>query len=75
MVKGFERSFEIEIHSSEANKDKGFSVLRDSKSGVVCLENEKYIIPKSAIDLLKKSDILYKVLKVNGVEHVQESSD
>lgn len=67
---GIEKLFEIKINSSSQNKDLGFAVLRRSNLPILCLEEEKYVIPESAIKLLKDGGVRYTILKVNGVEYI-----
>lgn len=58
-----EQLFEIRINSSELNKDKGFDILMNSGLSIICLEDEKYVVPFSAIELLKKERVEYENIK------------
>ncbi|MFH1065079.1 MAG: hypothetical protein V1734_01065 [Nanoarchaeota archaeon] len=73
--KGIEKIFEIKINSSEANQDKGYSILRHSRLSIICLEDERYILPESALKSLKKSGVKYDILSVNGVPYAAKSKN
>lgn len=60
------RLFEIQVNSSELNKDLGFEVLEGSGLSVMCLEDERYVITEEAIKLLRDRGVMYKVLTING---------
>ena len=46
----FEQLIEIRINSTPSNMDKGFRTLMNSGLSVICLEDEKYVVPESALD-------------------------
>ena len=58
--------YEVILNSTEENKDLGFEVLSESGLSVLCLENERYIIPEKGIEMLKKRGVDYDILTVNG---------
>jgi len=68
------RLFEIQINSTETNKDIGFEVLEGSGLSIMCLEDEKYVVPENAIKLLKDKDVMFDILTING-EVIKDASE
>ncbi len=54
--------FRIKINTSEENKDSGFYALMTSGTSIVCLEDEKYIVNKRAIEILNEKKIIYELV-------------
>jgi len=71
---GVEKIFKIRINSSEINKDNAFEILMKSKLSILCLEDENYIIPAQAIELLNEKGVSYEFLKLNGVNYAPENT-
>ena len=59
----FEQLIEIRINSTSSNMDKGFRTLMNSGLSVICLEDEKYVVPESALEGLKKEGVLYELVR------------
>ncbi len=55
-----EQLFEIRINSTEENKDLGFEVIMGSGSSVVCLEDEKYVVPANVLVKLGIKGVKYE---------------
>lgn len=51
----------IRVNSSEENKDNAFRVLMNSGLSIVCLEDEKYIVPEEGLVLLKEEKVIYEI--------------
>ncbi|HIH15759.1 MAG: hypothetical protein QT08_C0019G0026 [archaeon GW2011_AR17] len=52
--------YRIRVNSSEENKDNAFRILMNSGLSIICLEDEKYLVPKDGMALLRKENVIYE---------------
>ncbi len=63
-----EQLIEIQINSSDKNKDKAFEIISGCQLPVVALDDEKYVVPESFLETLKKEGV--QALKKDGAKWI-----